>query len=78
MGSEPATEGRAAGAQSNRNRLVAWMEASAVPASYVTDPTSIAYLTGFHAEPMERLMALAVRPSGATLIVPGIEADAAP
>ncbi|MDR0359882.1 MAG: Xaa-Pro peptidase family protein [bacterium] len=77
MGSEPATQGRAAGAELNRNRLVTWMEASGVPAAYVTDPTSIAYLTGFHAEPMERLMALAVRLSGATLIVPGIEADAA-
>ena len=77
MSPEPATQGSATGAELNRNRLATWMEASGVPAAYVTDPTSIAYLTGFHAEPMERLMALAVRPSGATLIVPGIEADAA-
>jgi len=42
-------------------------------AAYVTKPVSIAYLTGFHAEPFERLMALTVRPDGATLIVPAIE-----
>jgi Xaa-Pro dipeptidase len=77
MSSEPATQGSAAGAELNRNRLAAWMEEAGAAAAYVTDPTSIAYLTGFHAEPMERLMALAVRPTGATLIVPGLETDAA-
>lgn len=44
-----------------------------VEAAYITRPVSIAYLTGFHAEPFERLMALAVRPDRATLIVPAIE-----
>lgn len=44
-----------------------------VDAAYITRPVSIAYLTGFHAEPFERLMALAVRQDGATLIVPAIE-----
>src|SRR5712692_656367 len=44
-----------------------------VDAAYITHPVSIAYLTGFHAEPFERLMALAVRPDGATLIVPALE-----
>jgi Xaa-Pro dipeptidase len=44
-----------------------------VDAAYITRPVSIAYLTGFHAEPFERLMALAVRPDRATLIVPAIE-----
>ena len=42
-------------------------------ALYVTKPVSIAYLTGFEANPHERLMALAVRPDGATLIVPALE-----
>lgn len=42
-------------------------------AAYVTHPVSIAYLTGFQAQPFERLMALAVRPDRATLIVPAIE-----
>jgi len=46
-------------------------------AVYVTRPVSIAYLTGFHAEPFERLMALAIRPDGATLIVPALEAESA-
>ena len=42
-------------------------------AAYVSRPVSIAYLTGFSADPHERLMALAVRPDGATLIVPALE-----
>ncbi len=48
-----------------------------VAAVYVTRPVSIAHLTGFHAEPYERLMALAVRPDGATLIVPALEREKA-
>jgi Xaa-Pro aminopeptidase len=44
-----------------------------VHAAYITRPVSIAYLTGFHAEPFERLMALVVQPDGATLIVPSLE-----
>jgi Xaa-Pro dipeptidase len=46
-------------------------------AAYITKPVSIAYLTGFHAEPFERLMALVVRPDRATLIVPAIEREKA-
>jgi Xaa-Pro aminopeptidase len=46
-------------------------------AAYITKPVSIAYLTGFHAEPFERLMALAVRPDRATLIVPALEQEKA-
>ncbi|MEA2656046.1 MAG: Xaa-Pro dipeptidase, partial [Chloroflexota bacterium] len=44
-------------------------------AAYITRPVSIAYLTGFQADPHERLMALAVRPDRATLIVPALERD---
>lgn len=44
-------------------------------AVYITRPVSIAYLTGFHAEPFERLMALAIRPEGAILVVPALEAE---
>jgi Xaa-Pro dipeptidase len=44
-----------------------------VDSVYITHPVSIAYLTGFHAEPFERVMALAVRPGDATLIVPALE-----
>ena len=42
-------------------------------AVYITRPVSIAYLTGFHADPHERLMALAVRRDEASLIVPALE-----
>lgn len=42
-------------------------------AAFISDPVSIAYLTGFHANPHERLMGLAVRPGDATLIVPALE-----
>lgn len=51
------------------------MATQRVEAAYITKPVSIAYLTGFHSEPMERLMALAVRPEGATLIVPALEKE---
>ena len=49
------------------------MESHHLGAVYITHPVSIAYLTGFHSEPFERLMALAVRRDGATLIVPALE-----
>ncbi|GAC1505594.1 MAG: Xaa-Pro dipeptidase [Candidatus Dormibacteraceae bacterium] len=57
--------------------LRAWMARLSVDAVYITKPVSIAYLTGFHTEPFERLMALAVRPDGATLIVPALEREKA-
>ena len=46
-------------------------------AVYLTNPVSIAYLTGFSANPHERLMALAVRPTDAVLIVPALEREKA-
>jgi Xaa-Pro aminopeptidase len=54
-----------------------WLARQNLDAVYVTKPVSIAYLTGFHAEPFERLMALAVLPDRATLIVPAIEQEKA-
>ena len=51
------------------------MAQHSLEAAYVTRPVSIAYLTGFHADPHERLMALVVRPDRATLIVPALEQD---
>jgi Xaa-Pro dipeptidase len=53
------------------------MAAEDVDAAYITSPISIAYLTGFHAEPHERLMALAIRDERAALIVPGLELESA-
>jgi Xaa-Pro dipeptidase len=55
--------------------LRGWMVRHGLEAAYITRPVSIAYLTGFHAEPHERLMALAVRPELTTLIVPAIERE---
>jgi len=43
--------------------------------AYITRPVSIAYLTGVHADPIERLMALVLRPDRATLVVPAIERE---
>jgi Xaa-Pro aminopeptidase len=42
-------------------------------ALYISHPVSIAYLTGFFANPHERLMGLAISRQGATLIVPALE-----
>ena len=56
-------------------RLREWMESNRVAAACVTDPTSIAYLTGFHANPHERLLALAVGADGAVLVVPDLERE---
>ncbi len=53
------------------------MASRSLSAAYITNPISIAYLTSFHANPHERLMALAVRPREATLIVPALEREKA-
>ena len=55
--------------------LRAWMASRDLDAAYITRPVSIAYLTGVHAEPYERLMALAVKAGRATLIVPALERE---
>jgi Xaa-Pro aminopeptidase len=55
------------------SELRVWMTRQDLDAAYVTRPVSVAYLTGFRSEPHERLMALAVRPDSATLIVPALE-----
>ena len=46
-------------------------------AIYLTNPVSIAYLTGFFANPHERLMALVLNADHATLIVPALENEKA-
>ncbi len=57
--------------------LRGWLARHNLDALYVTKPVSIAYLTGFYAEPYERLMGLAVRPDRTTLIVPALEQEKA-
>src|SRR5437899_12123415 len=73
---------RSVAARSPLDEVRRWIANRHLEAVYVTRPVSIAYLTGFHADPHERLMALAVRNDGATLIVPAPErpsaADPAP
>jgi Xaa-Pro dipeptidase len=63
----------AATAAAPLSQLRRWMSGRRIEAAYITRPVSIAYLTGVYADPFERLMALAVRDSVATLIVPAIE-----
>jgi Xaa-Pro dipeptidase len=53
--------------------LRAWMAARGAGAAVLTDPVTIAYLTGFATNPAERLMALVVRDGDAVLVVPTLE-----
>ena len=59
------------------NDVRQWMAGRNLGAAYITNPVSIAYLTGFFANPHERLMALAVRSRDAVLIVPELEREKA-
>lgn len=59
------------------DRLRAWMEVERVGAAFLTDPVSIAYLTGFATDPHERLMALVLADAQAVLVVPGLEEESA-
>ena len=54
-----------------------WLAGRRLGAAYVTRPESIAYLTGFSANPHERLMARVVNAEGAQLIVPALEGQKA-
>jgi len=58
-------------------RLRAWLSEAGADAAYISDPVSIAYLTGFRTDPHERLMALGVTAESARLIVPGLERESA-
>jgi Xaa-Pro dipeptidase len=59
------------------DRLRAWLDQQQAEAAYISDPVSIAYLTGFRTDPHERLMGLGVTPERAVLIVPGLERESA-
>jgi Xaa-Pro dipeptidase len=45
--------------------------------AYISNPLSIGYVTGFHSNPHERLLGLVVDRDQATLVAPGLEAEAA-
>jgi Xaa-Pro aminopeptidase len=68
-----ATSSQSGEAATRLSDVRAWMARQDLDAAYLTRPVSVAYLTGFRSEPHERLMALAVRPDRATLIVPALE-----
>lgn len=53
------------------------MEERNLHAAFLTDPVSIAYLTGFATNPHERLMALVLRDAQGVLVVPGLEEESA-
>ena len=53
-----------------------WMSQAGAQAAWVSDPVSILYLTGFNANPHERLMALAIPLDGdPVLVVPDLERE---
>ncbi|MGH7866953.1 MAG: M24 family metallopeptidase, partial [Candidatus Dormibacteraceae bacterium] len=58
-------------------RLQGWMEEAEVEVACLTNPSSIAYLTGFRSNPFERLMALVVSSDRAALLLPAIEEESA-
>jgi Xaa-Pro dipeptidase len=59
------------------DRLRPWLEAQGVEAAFLTDPVSIAYLTGFAGNPHERLMALVLGAGEPVLVVPGLDEESA-
>src|SRR5256886_17702965 len=60
---------RSVAARAPLDQVRRWMANRHLDAVYITRPDSIAYLTGFHASPHERLMALTVRRRDATAVV---------
>ena len=59
------------------HRLQAWMRTEGLQLGFLTNPVSIAYLTGFATNPHERLLALVLHGDDAVLVVPGLEATSA-
>src|SRR5438270_6351208 len=56
-------------------RLLQWMQQHEVEAACITRPVSVGYLTGFHTDPHERLMALVAESGAVTLLVPELERE---
>jgi Xaa-Pro aminopeptidase len=56
-------------------RVRDWLGFRMLDAAYLTNPVSIAYLTGFRCNPHERLLALVVTSRRAVLVVPGMEEE---
>ncbi|MBS4208773.1 Xaa-Pro peptidase family protein [Bacillus sp. FJAT-50079] len=50
-------------------KLIAWLKQEQVDAAFITSPDNVFYLTGFHSDPHERLLALAVFPNAEPFLV---------
>ena len=59
------------------SRVREWLIEAGLDAAYLTDPVTVAHLTGLRVDPFERLMAVAVTRTEATLVLPAIEQDKA-
>lgn len=59
------------------DRVRGWLQAEGADAAWISDPVSVAYLTGFRTDPHERLMGLAIGAGGPVLVVPGLEQESA-
>jgi Xaa-Pro dipeptidase len=64
-------------AQGALDRFRGWLETTRAGAAFLTDPVSIAYLTGFSGNPHERLMALVLGSKEPVLVVPALDEVAA-
>lgn len=58
-------------------RVRAWLEQQGADVAVVTRPASVAYLTGVFVNPHERLLALAITPTEAVLVLPELERERA-
>ncbi|MGH7919425.1 MAG: M24 family metallopeptidase [Candidatus Dormibacteraceae bacterium] len=63
--------------QTPLTRFLSWMAGEKVDSAFLTSSTTIRYLTGFRAQTMERLMALAISGEVAALVLPSIEEEPA-
>ena len=57
-------------------KLIAWMKAENIDASFITSPDNVFYLSGFRSDPHERLLGLAVfQEKEPFLVCPRMEVD---
>ena len=60
------------------NELKEWLNEQKIPLAYISNPQSIAYLTGYHSDPHERVLALFISlDQEPFLFTPALEVEAA-
>jgi Xaa-Pro dipeptidase len=60
------------------NELKRWMESNGVEVTYITEPSHIEYLSGFHSDPHERILALFISlDKDSFLFTPALEVEVA-